>query len=113
MSRCSVGGRTRIYSKSQCLSKQLYKYRTVSIGFCFSTDDFVYALADGVPGVRDVTDAVPRHGAELNHHEHQRQHVLLPPEGRAEGEHEGDHHDHSGHHPRLGEHAGQLLDRAH
>ena len=28
MSRCSVGGRTRIYSKSQCLSKQLYKYRT-------------------------------------------------------------------------------------
>ena len=25
MSRCSVGGRTRIYSKSQCLSKQLYK----------------------------------------------------------------------------------------
>ena len=75
--------------------------------------DLVHAFAHGVPGVGDVGDAVPGHGAELDHHEHQRQHVLLPPEGGAEGQHEGhDHHDgRDG--AGLGEHTGQLLHRTH
>ena len=75
--------------------------------------DLVHTLAHGVPGVGDVGDAVPGHGAELDHHEHQRQHVLLPPEGGAEGQHEGhDHHDgRDG--AGLGEHARQLLHRTH
>ena len=75
--------------------------------------DLVHTLAHGVPGVGDVGDAVPGHGAELDHHEHQRQHVLPPPEGGAQRQNEGDDHDDRGHDPGLGEHVGQLLDGAH
>ena len=60
---------------------------------CRSGDEFVNAGADGVPGIGYVGDAVPGHGAELNHYKHQRQHVLLPPEGGAEREEEGQDHD--------------------
>ena len=49
----------------------------------------------------------------MNHHKHQGQHVLLPPERRAQGEDEGDDHHDGGDQPRLGEHVFQLLNRAH
>ena len=78
-----------------------------------SCDDLVNAAADRVAGVGDEGDAVPGHGAKLDHNKHERQHVLPPPEGGAEGEEEGGDHHYGGDHPRLGEHGAQLLHRAH
>ena len=43
--------------------------------------NLVHTVTHSVPGIGDVANAVPGHSAELDHYEHQSQHVLLPPEG--------------------------------
>ena len=51
--------------------------------FCLR-DDPIKALDDSIPGVGDVGDGVPGHGAELDDDKHEGQNILLPPECRAE-----------------------------
>ena len=77
------------------------------------TDHLVNTTAASISGVGNVRDGIPGHRTELDHHKHQGQHVLLPPECRAQGEDEGDDHHDGGDQPRLGEHVFQLLNRAH
>ena len=76
-------------------------------------DNCTEAFLDGVPGVGNVTDGVPRHGTELHDAKDDGQTLFAPPEGGGEGQPQEYQHENGGYQPCGGEHLFQLVDGAH